>query len=185
MERIEIETPRLILKSVTPAIINQLFETAGKDKILEFFGTDDKGYERLAQMHQQGMETHRISVFWFMLTDKQTGRVLGDCGFHTWNKTHARAEIFYNLTNEDDKAKGLMTEALERVIDFGFSELKLHRLQGNVASWNTPSVKLLKKFGFTFEGTLREDYVENGISTDSDCYSLLRHEWQNRAQPKL
>lgn len=179
-QQIKLETPRLLLKSVTPELIHELFETLDKQAIVTFFGTDENGFERLRLMHDRGMETHRISLYYFLLVDRDSGRVLGDCGFHTWNQTHAKAEIFYNLNNDSDKGKGYMTEALETVIDFGFSVLKLHRLQGNVASWNAPSVALLKKFGFVFEGTLREDYIEDGISTDSDCYSLLSREWKMR-----
>lgn len=70
-----------------------------------------------------------------------------------------------------------MTEALREVLNYGFSELKLHRIEALVAESNIPSIRLLKRFGFTKEGTMREDYVVNGVSEDSDCYSLLKWEW--------
>lgn len=70
-----------------------------------------------------------------------------------------------------------MTEALKEVLNFGFTTLNLHRIEALVASWNIPSVKLLQHYGFTKEGTMREDYVVNGKHEDSDCYSLLKREW--------
>ena len=70
-----------------------------------------------------------------------------------------------------------MTEALGKVIDYGFKNLNLHRIQAMVADSNTPSVRLLNRYGFTKEGTMREDYVVDGKNDDSDCYSLLRWEW--------
>lgn len=49
-----------------------------------------------------------------------------------------------------------------------------------VAKCNKPSVKLIEKNGFIFEGTLREDYIVNGVHDDSDCYSLLKQEWERQ-----
>jgi ribosomal-protein-alanine N-acetyltransferase len=48
-------------------------------------------------MHEKGMETHRISLFYFLLFDKETQMCIGECGFHTWKKTHRRTELFYSL----------------------------------------------------------------------------------------
>lgn len=87
--------------------------------------------------------------------------------------------MFYNLRKDSDKRKGYMTEALKEVIDYGFGKLNLHRIQAMVDNSNTPSVRLLNRFGFTKEGTMREDYVVDGKNEDSDCYSLLLHEWDH------
>jgi [ribosomal protein S5]-alanine N-acetyltransferase len=84
------------------------------------------------------------------------------------------------LRKDSDKGKGLMTEALAVALHYGFTELNLHRIAALVANDNIPSVKLLQRFGFTKEGTLREDYVVDGKSEDSDCYSLLKWEWEGR-----
>lgn len=181
MIQIEIQTPRLILKSITPTLIHNLFKEKTPDEIKAFFEADEQAYEQLKMMHEKGMETHRISLFYFLLINKHTNKIIGDCGFHTWNKTHRRAELFYNLKNDSDKRKGLMTEALGKVIAFGFEDLGLHRIQALAASYNTPSIKLLVRYGFTKEGTAREDYVVDGLNEDSECYSLLKWEWEKNS----
>lgn len=182
---IQINTGRLILKTITPAVIHNLYNTKPKEEIISFFGVDEHGYTHYKNMHEQGMETHRLSLFFFLLIDKQTNLPIGECGFHTWNKTHARAELFYSLKNDADKQKGLMTEALPYVLDFGFLTLKLHRVEALVANWNIPSVKLLLRHGFLKEGTMREDYIVNHAHEDSDCYSLLKHEWTQEHNSKV
>jgi ribosomal-protein-alanine N-acetyltransferase len=186
MEEFSILTDRLILKGITPSVIHNLFETKTKDEIIKFFGTNEKGYQQYKEMQEKGMETYRISFFFFLLINKTTNLPLGECGFHTLNKTHKRAELFYLLRNDADKQKGFMTEALSP----GFNELQLHRIEALVADGNIPSIKLLEKYGFIKEGTMREDYVVDGKSEDSDCYSLLSREWKNRRmeneiQPKI
>lgn len=176
MDQIEIQTPRLLLKSITPTFIHNLFESKSEEEIKKQFNTDANGYNHLKEMSQNGMETHRISLFYFLLFDKETQLCIGECGFHTWNKTHHRAELFYNLKDDSYKRKGLMTETLDVVIDFGFQDLHLHRIQALTASWNLASIKLLEKFDFKKEGILREDYFVDGKFEHSECYSLLKHE---------
>ncbi|MFM2224947.1 MAG: hypothetical protein RJA07_1149 [Bacteroidota bacterium] len=112
------------------------------------------------------------------MIDKQTNLPIGECGFHTWNKKHSRADAFYLLRHDVDKQKGLMSEALPVVLKYGFEEMKLHRIAAMIADWNTASKKLLLKNNFKKEGTLREDYFFDGKNEDSDCYSLLKWEWK-------
>jgi ribosomal-protein-alanine N-acetyltransferase len=171
---IELQTQRLVLKNITPTFIHKLFETQTQEEIISYFKTDKNGYHHLKEMREKGMETHRMSMFYFLLFDKKTQNCIGECGFHTWNKTHGRAELFYNLKDDVHKQKGLMTE----VLAFGVQELNLHRIEALTASWNTASLKLLEKFKFSKEGTMREDYLVGDKYESSECYALLKHEWK-------
>lgn len=182
MTDIIIETNRLLLKGVSPQMIHELFRTKSKEEIKAFLGIDDQGYERYLEMHEKGMETERFSQFFFLLIEKATNVPIGQCGFHSWNKRHRRAELFYLLNDDSHKRKGLMTEAVAEVLRYAFEQMDIHRIEALVANWNTASLRLLQRYGFSFEGTMREDYVVDGKSESSDCYSLLRHEWQAREQ---
>lgn len=182
----EIITPRLVLRGVTPGLIRSLFETRTPEEIRQFFNVEEEGFDHLRAMYEKGMETHRLSHFYFLLHEKATGEVIGDCGFHTWNSTHRRAELFYTLRHDRYKRQGLMSEALPPVISYGFGRLELHRIAAFTAKWNTASVRLLEKNGFTFEGTMRQDYRVNGVNEDSECYSLLGPEWNGgQIQPVI
>ena len=175
-----ITTPRLTLISITPQTIRDLFRSNTDEEIKEFFGVDDMGFKHYKEMYLQGMETHRISHFFFLIILNETNKSIGECGFHTWNKTHRRAELFYLLRQNEYKQQGIMTEALRYVLNYGFKELQLHRIQACVAIENIASVRLIQKYGFTREGTSREDYFVNGINEDSEVYSLLKWEWDKQ-----
>lgn len=175
-----IETDRLWLKGMNPAWIHQLFASNTKSFIMDYMGLDENSYTHYLEMHEKGMETHRHSLFCFLVVRKEDGIPLGECGFHTWNNKHRRAEVFYLLRKEEYKRKGFMTEALPTILEFSFNELKLHRVEALIDAQNTPSLALLKRNGFTFEGTMREDYDVEGKNEDSDCYSLLSHEWATK-----
>ena len=178
MEQIVLETDRLVLESITPNIINYLFENKSEIEIKTYFGIDEQRFLHLNEMYKKGTEMNNISLFYFLLIEKESQLPVGECGFHTWNLKHRRADVFYNMYNPLFKRKGLMKEALNRILNYGFLELNLHRVQAFVDKQNTPSVKLLQHFTFLKEGTAREDYKVNGTNEDSECYSLLKWEWE-------
>jgi len=170
---ITIETNRFLLLAISPNFIKKLFETQTQAYIQQLFGVEENGFLLLKDRLQQGMETYRISVFYFLIVDKLIHQTIGECGFHTWNKAHHRAELFYSLNDEKQRGKGYMSEVLPIIIQFGFQHLNLHRIEALVAPKNSASVKLLLKNNFQFEGTKRQHYLLDGVFEDSDCYSLI------------
>ncbi|RYG04281.1 MAG: N-acetyltransferase, partial [Chitinophagaceae bacterium] len=89
---VELTTDRLLLKGITPAILKELFATMNEAEIISYFDADEQSLDRMTKMVTQGMETYNISLFYFLICDKNTGTVLGECGFHTWNTNHHRAD---------------------------------------------------------------------------------------------
>ena len=172
-----LHTKRLDLKAITPKRIHELYDSLDQNALRDFFGFGEAGYEKYLNMHQGGLETYNISLFFFLILDRETGRPIGNCGFHTWNKTHHRAELYYFLHQDSDKGKGYISEVLPLVLEYGFQKLGLHRIQALTADWNLPSVKLLDRHGFVKEGVMRQDYLVNGNYEDSHCYALLKPEW--------
>jgi ribosomal-protein-alanine N-acetyltransferase len=172
-----IETPHLLLKAITPAFIHEIYNTKSKEEIMAYFGFEESNYLYVLDMHEHGMETNRLSMFYFLIFNKETNVSMGECGFHTWNNAHRRAEVFYNIFKDDYKQKGFMKEALAAVLDYGFNEMNLHRIEALIDDNNTPSLKLLQHYRFTKEGIMREDYQVDGKNEDSTCYSLLQPEW--------
>ena len=108
----------------------------------------------------------------WVIVEKSTNQTIGDFSFFNINKTQSRTEVGYSLLPEFWN-KGLMTETLKTLISFGFTNLKLHRLEADINPLNTNSKLLLKKIGFTNEGYFKENYYFDGKYIDSEIYSLL------------
>ncbi len=168
-----LQTNRLWLRPMTPATITDLFRSQSEADFRKLFATNEKDYEKYRNMVEQGMETDRLSLLVFLLIEKESGRTIGQCGYHTWNRLHDRAEVFYGLSNDADKRKGYMKEALKAVLEYGFGEMNLNRIEAFVADYNEPSVRLLRHSGFRKEGTARGHYLVDGVYEDSDFYALL------------
>jgi len=69
-----------------------------------------------------------------------------------------------------------MTETVKRVIDFGFSELGLHRIYATLAPENVASARVLEKAGMRREGHLRKHRYIKGEWRDSLLYAILESE---------
>lgn len=78
----------------------------------------------------------------------------------------------------DQQGNGYATEACERIVAYGFQELRLHRISGVVMTPNVASRRLLERIGFTHEGTKRESAFVGGEYVDEEQYGLLASEWR-------
>lgn len=175
----EIHTERLTLRAITPEVYDYIHNNFGNTELMEFLGlasAEDLAAEK--EKYSKGYATHNRTFVLFQIIDKATGRMIGGCGYHTWFPKHNRAEIGYDLKHEEDKRKGFMTEAVQAVLDYGFTEMGLHRVEAIAADYNEPSIRIINKFGFSYEGRLREHYNVGGVMEDSVMYSLLKHEFK-------
>lgn len=174
-----LETDRLILKEVNPEIFDYVFGHSDED-IMAYLGIPTA--EELAVEKQKqfggGFTTYRIKLKGFLLISKETNEVMGACHYHSWWPMHSRAEIGYAMYKDEYKNKGYMKEAMKAILDFGFHEMKLNRVEALIGPFNDPSLKLIKSFGFVEEGVMREHYCKNGELQDSICFSLLKREYK-------
>lgn len=109
---------------------------------------------------------------------KSEKKIIGEVLLLKVNIFQGTAEVGYWL-GKRYWGQGIMTEAIEKILEFSFNKLKLRRLTILTPVANTPSNKLAKKLGFKFEGKLREVYKSKvtGKIYDANLYSLLRKEW--------
>jgi ribosomal-protein-alanine N-acetyltransferase len=169
-----LETERLILRGFNQHSYDELFRSANDAEISAVLGISTaEELELEKSRYQGGYSTYNLTIQFFQLVDKKDNRVLGWCGYHSWAKQHRRAEIFYMLKSDDDKQKGLMSEALERVLEYGKTEMNLRRIEAFVATDNPASYKLVEKFGFQKEAEIQFRY-QFGDEVDWDfMYALL------------
>jgi len=83
--------------------------------------------------------------------------VIGSCGFHNWIKNHERSEIGYEI-HKQYQNQGYMSEAIKKVINYGFQEMNLNRIEALIDPMNENSIRIVTKNGFKQEGILRGHY---------------------------
>lgn len=100
------------------------------------------------------------------------GAASGNCSLMRGDPLQMSAEIGYWLRS-DLCGRGLMTEAANEVVNFGFSQEGLHRIELHAGVDNHASNRIAQKLGFTRVGTLRESSRAANGFYDSYVYDLL------------
>lgn len=173
-----IETLRLKLTGYSFRDMTFIFENFSKSEIKEILGhrTEDD-YQKEEYKYKNGYASYNRNFILFLLTEKATNKIIGRCGLHNWNEEHKRAEIGYYISDENFKRKGLMTEAIGPIIDYGFNQLNLHRIEALVGSNNIPSLRIIENHHFTKEGLLRQHCCMPDKFEDSIVFSILYNEY--------
>lgn len=96
--------------------------------------------------------------------------VAGSIGFK--NIDNHKAEIGYWL-GKKYWGKGIMTESVGLVTEFGFKRLNLKRIYAAIFSQNKPSMKVLEKNGYKIEGIHKKDYCKDGKCYDAVMYAKV------------
>lgn len=179
----EIKTERLILRKLTPEVYRFIHENYDDNRLMDFLNLkSDAELDKEKDKYKKGLSTYNRSFVNFQLMDIFTKKIVGTCGFHTWYLDHGRAEIGYALNDDVYKGKGLMSEAMKYVIDYGFNKMNLSRIEAFVGTNNTPSLRLMSKFHFVSEGLMRKHYFKNDKMEDSLVFSLLKEEYNQNQQ---
>lgn len=97
---------------------------------------------------------------------------MGMIGINLGKANYFSAEIWYKL-HPDYWNQGFASEALTALLHFGFTELKLHRIEAGVATGNIASIKVLEKCGFQREGNHRQILPIRGEWVDNYSYGIL------------
>ena len=171
-------TERLLLRQIQPADAEDLFATFSDELVMEFYGhlphkTVDDSRELIRQQHV--WYARHEGIRWG-ITLKGEDRVIGSCGFYLFDLESQHAETGYEL-NRAYWRQGIVSEAMAAILTYAFDELKLHRVEAVVDDVNERSKGLLRKLGFTHEGTLRKRFYFRERFLDEHYFGLLRDEW--------
>lgn len=105
------------------------------------------------------------------------GTLAGVIGFKPQTDVYRKSvEVGYWI-GEPYWGKGIATQAIRQIVDYGFSNLDINRIFAGVYSHNTPSMKALEKCGFQKEGVFRKAVIKNGVFLDEQRYGILKSDW--------
>ena len=178
----ELETKRLILRRMTPADAGFYLRHFSDPDIVELTAFDapetlEEAAQELLEFCIKPFEENK-GIRWGILVRGET-ELAGTIGYHQWVKAggyHAR--VGYDLTPAH-RRYGIMTEALESVLQYGFEMMRLNKVEACTVTRNIASIRLLQKLGFHQDGVLRENTYFHGRFIDEAIFSILADEWHN------
>ena len=173
-----LETSRLVLREIQAEDAEGLFSVyrdaaVGQYNRWKIMEDVEEAREKIALFRQHFEEGKRVR---WGLVRKEDDVVIGDVAFVSFDARADLAEIGFNLARNHWR-KGFMREAVEAVLQHGFTMYGLNRVQAQVVAANIGSTGLLKRMGFVKEGLLREGGNIRGEYVDLEIWGLLAKEF--------
>jgi [ribosomal protein S5]-alanine N-acetyltransferase len=165
-------TERLVLKQMTEDDVTDLFALRSDETMMRYIdrplAETPEDARRLLHMTN---ELHEAGdgINWGIYLKDAPG-LIGTIGYYRMKKEDFRAEIGYMLHTEYQR-KGIMTEAMQRVLDYGFNIMKAHTIIADINPLNEASMRILERNGFVREAWFRENYYYNGRFIDTMIYT--------------
>lgn len=168
----ELETERLVLRRTVLHDVNELFALRSDPSVMKYIPrplavTPEEAAEHI-RMTDEKMGCNEL-INW-AISLKGQPQMIGTIGYYHIKPQHFRAEIGYMLLPEF-QGNGYITEAVTKVLDYGFRSMKLHSVEAVIDPENEASAGVLLKCGFVKEAHFKENEFYNGSFLDSAVYS--------------
>ena len=169
-----LETDRLLLRRVVIDDVNEIFALRSDKEVMKYIPrplvkTNEEALAHIAMIDEKIDSNEGIN---WAITLKGNPKLIGIIGHYRIKPEHFRAEIGYMLLPEY-QGKGIITEAIKEVVNYGFKVMKLHSIEAIIDPENFGSEKVLQKNGFVKEAHLKENEYYEGKFLDTVIYSIL------------
>jgi ribosomal-protein-alanine N-acetyltransferase len=174
-----IETDRVVLREIRRELdLNALFDLFADVEVAQY--TDTGPFKSMGEATEVMDWIGEIfadcrGMRWALSLASDPDTLVGTAGYNQWDRGNNSAAIGYDLARRY-WGQGLMTEALEAMLRFGFDAMSLNRIEADVTVGNDASVRVLEKLGFQREGLSRQRGYWKGSYHDLWLFSLLRDE---------
>lgn len=171
----ELTTERLLLRKVTLSDAPAIFYLRSDKRILQYLSKAPAASLKEAEEFITRITNdlaNNDGVLWGIALKEAPAAIIGTICYWRLDKAHSRAELGYALVPAHWR-KGIMKEAIIKVLDYGYNVMGLHSIEGRINPGNIASASILEATGFVREAYFREDFFYDGKFEDTAVYSRL------------
>ena len=173
---VTLKTPRLTLRPFTPDDAQDMFTNWASDpEVTKFLTWPTHTTMEVSQWVCNDWVSHYVELDYYQWAIVYDGHAIGSIAVVEHDDRVGKAHIGYALSRKMWHM-GIMTEALQAVMDHLFDEVGYQRLEARHDPRNPHSGGVMKKCGMKYEGTLRRSDVNNQGLCDACWYSILDDE---------
>jgi len=174
-----IETQRLILREFMFDDVDAVLEYQSTEEYLRYHPWESRsrlGVETLIErfigwQHERPRTRHQLAI-----TLQSSGALIGCCGVRTTSSDNSEGEFGCEL-NPAYWLQGYAREASRVIIEFGFTEMGLHRIYAECIAENRASICLCEHLGMRQEGLFKNRTWMKQRWWDTSIWAVLAEEW--------
>lgn len=152
---------------------NRSFFEAFDPKREESFFTVERQKEILAA--DAALAQNQQGYRFYFTTLPHADKILGFTGINNVVRGAFQSAFLSYKLDKDFLNQGIMTQAVEEITHFAFTELRLHRLEANIMPRNKASLRVVEKNGYINEGLSKEYLYINGVWEDHVHMVKINH----------
>lgn len=183
-----LQTDRLTLKVLDPSNADKTLAFLHKNKDhlaiwepvrdAEYF-TVEKQAEILTGEHNKIQSGDTYKTWIFKKEDTEFQQIIGSIALTEIVRGCFHSCFLGYRMGQDFTKKGYMSEAINKMVEYGFNELHLHRVEANIIPRNVASLTVAEKNGFVCEGLSRKYLYINGKWEDHVHMVRLNDNWSS------
>lgn len=153
---VRLETERTVLRKLCGGDLEDLFGYASDSDVTKFLPWESyKTKKEAASFLRSAVGAYRTGTYYDLAIElKATGRMIGTCGFTSFDFKNNCCEIGYVLSPKY-RGYGLATEAAKKAVFEAFDTFRVHRVEARFIVGNNASFAVTQRLQMKYEGTLR------------------------------
>ncbi len=162
-----LKTERLTLRQLLSSDANQILALRSDENVNKYLDREPaKSIDDAINFIQaiNGNIQRNESIYWAIALNG-TDNLIGTICLFNFSGDNSKAEIGYELLPAF-QGKGIMQEAISKVIDFGMQHIGLNTIDAYTHSENQRSTRLLEKFNFKGNGDAEDNFIKFKLTTD-------------------
>lgn len=165
-----LQTERLVLQEINEVHTEDILLIRSNEVTNQYVKrrSPRNNYDALEFILHIKKETQDKKVAFFGISYKDSRNLIGTICLWNFSENRKIAEVGYELL-PDHHRKGIMSEALTAVLEYGFKDLQLQKIIAITSQFNESSKRLLLKHHF-----ILEDGQKDEGSPDHIIFSLKR-----------
>ncbi len=176
-----LETEHLIIRDMQDTDEAAFVAISQDEKYQRFYSEADcspSKYQELTKLFVAQAKEHPRTSYQLAIEHKANGQFIGTVCLRLENDN--QASIGCGLSR-DYQGAGLIREAAYTLVNFGFSELDIHRVYAETISLNHGAIRLCRSLGMKQEAHFRENRFFKQRWWDTVVFAILKSDWkQNR-----
>jgi ribosomal-protein-alanine N-acetyltransferase len=164
-----------VLRKILPSDYKDMYEYSSLDEVTKYLLWSSHPSEEYTRQYIEYLQQrYKIGDFYdWAISLKDSGKMIGTCGFTRFDFANNCAEIGYVL-NPKYWGQGYCTEAVSKIIEFGFNNLHLNRIEARYMKDNVGSRRVMEKCKMTFEGTMKSAVYAKNKYWDIGVCAILK-----------
>jgi len=173
-----LETPHLTLRRIRESDDKDMFDYTSNPIVTKYLSWNPHSDIIQTQKYITSLiaEYNSTDSYAWAIENKKSNKLIGIVRIFEVNYANKRGELSY-IINPLFQGKGLIVEALKAVVDISIKEAGLNRIQAKCTPDNYASERVMQKLGMSYEGTLKQFWINKGIFMDAKIYALTANDY--------